>query len=441
MVLLVLALCRPLKAQDPNAPRLSLRDAVERALAHHPTLGASRARREAADAAVAEASATRWPTLSVSGSATQFQQPMIVYPIHAFTPNETPPFDETLFQATAEGSYTLFDGGARGARIRVAGSRAAAAEASLSEAQIALVESVAAAYLQILSRQEVLEAQAEALAALAAELARVRRLFEVGRAAAVEILRVEAAIASSEAEQARLAASLDLAERDLARLTGEPLPGVRAARLVGVSLVDPTLPSREPAVNKAREASPTLRMAEEELQAAQAEVALARSAGLPGLKVVGRYVDWGSASGENALEWNVGLQVSYPVFTGGAVASAVARAEANARGAAERRRLVAAEVLREIDRAYAALEPAEARLRSLAIALARFEEVSRIEKLRLDAGAGTQVDYLKAEADLRAARAARIEAGYDRIRARVELARATGELSPAWLDAYLRNER
>jgi outer membrane protein TolC len=97
-------------------------------------------------------------------------------------------------------------------------------------------------------------------------------------------------------------------------------------------------------------------------------------------------------------------------------------------------------VLREIDRAYAALEPAEARLRSLAIALARFEEVSRIEKLRLDAGAGTQVDYLKAEADLRAARAARIEAGYDRIRARVELARATGELSPAWLDAHLRNE-
>lgn len=56
-----------------------------------------------------------------------------------------------------------------------------------------------------------------------------------------------------------------------------------------------------------------------------------------------------------------------------------------------------------------------------------------MEKLRLDTGAGTQTDYLRAEADLLSARAELAAARHTVIGARVELARATGALTLDWL--------
>ena len=61
-------------------------------------------------------------------------------------------------------------------------------------------------------------------------------------------------------------------------------------------------------------------------------------------------------------------------------------------------------------------------------------EVARIEQLSLDAGAGTQTDYLRAEADLARARSLLVEAEHAEIAARVELARVVGELTTEWLN-------
>ena len=57
--------------------------------------------------------------------------------------------------------------------------------------------------------------------------------------------------------------------------------------------------------------------------------------------------------------------------------------------------------------------------------------------IALEAGARTQPDYLRAEAELRRARASLIRARYDEIAAVLRLARAAGALSPARLDQML----
>jgi len=64
-------------------------------------------------------------------------------------------------------------------------------------------------------------------------------------------------------------------------------------------------------------------------------------------------------------------------------------------------------------------------------------EVARIEQLALEAGAGTQTDFLRADADLRKSRAQLIEARHMEILARIQLARTTGELSVEWLASTL----
>src|SRR5687768_13301984 len=64
-------------AQD----RLSLPGAVDRALTRFPAVEAARARQEEAAEALGEARAARRPRGRVTGSAIQYQEPMVVTPI------------------------------------------------------------------------------------------------------------------------------------------------------------------------------------------------------------------------------------------------------------------------------------------------------------------------------------------------------------------------
>jgi outer membrane protein TolC len=420
--------------------RLTLADAAARALSYYPSVQASAAAVESAEASVEEADAGRFPTLAVGASATRYQEPMIVHPIHAFTPNFLPPFDENLFQALAEVRYELYDGGGRSSRRAESRARKEGAQSSLLEARQRLLSQLIREYLSVLSRAKMLEAQDGLIQALEAEHSRVKQLFDVGRAATVDLLRVEASIAAARAERVRLLSFLDVSQRNVARLVGLDASETEAAKLAPVTVVDASLPPREEIQRSALESSPSARVAREELAAAEAAVDGSESRRLPTVNVDGRYINYGSASGANSLEWNVGLSVAYTVFNGGAVSSAVARASSAARVAREKLRWAELDVAGDVDRALSAIEEARARVESLKTAEARFAEVSRIEKLRLETGVGTEADYLRAEADRFSAEAGLIDAGYSEVAARAELARVTGALSPDWVRGNFRSE-
>ena len=432
-LLLIALVAIPLQAQE----RLTLPAAVERALAQFPSVEAARARQQQAREALGEAQAGRGPRGRVTASATQYEEPMVVTPIHGFGPGLFPEFDETLLQGQLSLSYTLYDGGATGARIRAAGGQLGGAGAALGTAEQALAQQVAAAFLTALGKQQVLAAHDTRLSALNAELERSHLRLEVGKAPQVEVLRAEAALASARAQRVSLASALDKAERDLARLLGAPVAETRAPLLVAARLAEPALPNREEVAKAAIEASPAVAQARTQLAVAEANVSLAESALRPELRAVANLNDWGSSEGHAATEWNAGFQVSVPLFDSGATRRRIAGAEAARRVAAEQVRLAETQVREDVDRAAAAVEEAQARVESLEKAAERFAEVVRVEKLLLDHGAGTQTDYLNAEADVLAARASLAEAEQSVILARVDLARAAGQLTPAWLKANL----
>jgi outer membrane protein len=433
--LLPLALAAlPVQSQEP----LTLAGAVERALARFPAVEAARARREEAGAALEAEELSRRPRGRFTASATQFEEPMVVTPIHGFGPGLFPDFDETILQGQLTVSYTLYDGRATEARIRGARSQLAGAGAALGGAEQELAARVAAAYLRALGRSRVLAAHDRRVAALEAELGRARQRFDVGKAPQVEVIRAEAALAGASAERVSYAAALDNAERELARLLGASLDEVRASRLATVEERDRTLPDREALVRAGIEASPAVLQTREQLAAAAAAVTLAESALKPELRAVANVNEWSSSELDLTTEWNAGFQLTVPLFDGGSQRRRVARAEAARRAAAEQVRLAETAVREEVDRAAAAAEEARARVESLAKAVERFAEVARVQKLTLDAGAGTQIDYLSAEADLLASRAHLAEAEHAAILARVDLARAAGRLTPAWLRENLR---
>jgi outer membrane protein len=438
-VLMFLALAAP---QDTS--RLTLAAALRGALDRYPTIAAARASRDQAAAAVGEARAPLLPRLSLDAAVTRYELPSIIYPLHGLNLASPPEFGTSLAQGAATLSYTLWDFGGRANRLRAAQASEDAAGAALDASSAALVARVAGAYLRVLTIHGILAAQDQQLAALAAESDRIHRLLAAGRAARVEVLRMEATVSRARADREGTAASLDVAERDLAQLADVPVERARGEALEPLRLRDTTsTPDRDELLARARGANPELLQAQRGADAGRAQLAAARATRFPELRLQGSYVDRGTASaGWPPLaglkgEWQAGVQLSYPLFTGGQRTSAIRRADADARLRAEQVRAAALQLEQSVDRALGAAREARARVAALTTAVAQFDEVVRIRRLTLETGSGTQTDYLDAETDLLRARASLVDARHAEIAAHVELARVTGELTPDWLGAAL----
>ncbi|HWO89956.1 MAG TPA: TolC family protein [Gemmatimonadales bacterium] len=424
-----------LALQDTS--RLTLVRAVERALAQYPAVGAARALVDRAAAERGEAGSQRLPRLIVEGSLTRFEEPMLVYPLHGFptvpAPGSiVPTFDRTLVQGSAFLSWTVYDFGQRSSRLRAATELGRGSEAALTATEQAVAARTAGAYLRVLTVGEVLAAQSQRLAALTAEARRVRQLLAEGKAARIEVLRVDAEAARARSDSIATASQLEVAERELATLTG--MERVRAAALDPVPIRDTAVPEPDRAelLERAAAFSPELAEARIRLSSARAAEAAARAARLPELRLTAGIVDRGRASGNFQAEWQAGLGVSYALWTGGGRASQIRRAAAETRAAAEQVRLAEQSLEQSLDRALAALREARARVVALRAAAEQSEEVARIERTALEIGTATQNEYLEAEANLLRTRAQLIEARNGELVALVELARLTGELDPEW---------
>jgi outer membrane protein len=419
---------------------LTLKQAL--ALAHetHPSVGAARASEEAASAAVGRAKSRWWPQLGTGASLVQYDEPMIVAPIHGFAPEEIAKieFERTLIAGNVSLIWPLFEGGARGAQISGARSEAAGAAAGLVATEMGLTARVTVAYLEVLTAGGVLDAQDRRIESLVAERRRVDQLLAEGQAAQVELLRVEAGLAETEAERVATAARLDLAERELARLIDVPPAAARVERLLPVRLAEAATPGdRVEFIRLALDNNPELEMSRRRVETAEAGHRLAKAAWLPRLDVTSGYQAFSSDAGNTTDLWNVGIALSYPLFTGGDRSNAVGQARAQAEIARQELRLAELQAEEGVDRALNAVLSTGALVDALTRAVQHQSEVARIELLSLEAGAGTQTDYLRAEADLSRARSLLVEARHAEIAARVELARVIGELTLEWLDGNL----
>ncbi len=412
---------------------VSVVDATERALTRYPSVAAAAARVDESRAVVGEARAAQRPTLQVRATATQYEQDMLVSPIHGFQAGLTPPFDPTLFQTVVTASYPLYDGAFRSSRVRQTERMSEAATQAATTVVHGVIAQVVTSYGRVLSRAQVLRAHDQRVRALDAEQQRATRLFDTGRAARLDVLRANAALASAAAERVSLAEALDVAERELARLVDGPAAETRADQLLPFALGELEGRDRAALADAARRTSPAIREARLRVDAADVAIALVESERRPRLDVVGNVINFGSAHGRFSTEWNAGVQLAHPIFNGGATTQRLARARAARAAEAAQVRVAELRVDAEVDRALSAAAEAAARSESLSVAEARFAEVARIEQLRLDTGPGVQTDYLRAEADLLAARASLAEVEFGALAARIELARVTGELDVDWL--------
>jgi outer membrane protein TolC len=425
----------PTAAQDE---RLTVHDAVRLSLENHPRLAATEAARQSAAAALRETKADRIPQATLEASATRFQEPMLVAPLHSLDIAASPPqFENTLIQSRFTVGYLLFDGGRRGAGIGQARALDESAGAAVASARMSVLEEVTWAYLEVLTASGVDEANRRRVAALEAERRRVDQLLTEGRAARVELLRVDAALASAQADLVAAQSAVAVASRTLARVIGVEPGAIVPAGLAAV--IATPIPLAADPIPEALTTNPDLEQVRQRSNALREAERGARATWFPAVRLTGGIQTFGSANGHFSAEWQGAVVVSYPLFTGGARKGGTARAAAAAVEAAEELRLMEWRVEEAVERAMASYQESQARVPALSTAVQHLEEVARIEQLSLATGAGVQTDYLAAEAELARARAELVRARHVAIAVRVTLARATGHLSVAWLTEYLEN--
>ncbi|MBI2408992.1 MAG: TolC family protein [Gemmatimonadetes bacterium] len=425
-----------------DSTRLTVAAAVDRALASHPTLAAARANVDAASADVRQMRAAWLPSVSLDGAVNKFEKPMIVWPLHGLDLRDPPSFDTELSQASLGAAYTLYDFGARSSRVKTAEAQRDAADATLGATEQQLLARTLGAYLRVLTSRGVLAAENQRVGALTSEAKRARDRLAAGKAARLDTLRAAAELTSAIADRVLSTANVDVAEHELARLMGVPFATVRDAPLasVGLSRAAANDAERKDMIARAGNANVDVQLAERRADAAAASVGAAKAGRLPQLQASSAIIDRSNITGRWLSEWQVGVGLSWPIFTGGARQSAVDRAVATSRAAQEQVRITRLSAEQQVDDARAAFDASRARVFALEAAAQQADEVARITALSRDVGDGTQTDYLIAEAALFRARSGLVQARHAVIAARVELARVLGELNRSWIVTSLESQ-
>lgn len=435
---LLASVAGPLASQEPerdpdpghlNTTALSLDQAIAFALHNHPLLDRARANRGAASGGIRLARAAALPTLALAGTSTRFAEPMVVAPLHGFDPAAPPAFDRTLVQGRVEAAYRLFDGGARAARTAAARADLGAADATLRAAREEVLAGVTNAYVGRATAAMRTAAADWRVVAADAERRRTIRAFEAGAAPAVDTLRAHAEILSARVELANAEALEDVAVRELARWMGVDADTTELAQVPLWVLKDPTPPAGVASAS----ASADVERAASRARSADATAAAARASRLPKLDLQAGLLEFGSGAGDFQGEWQAGVAVSFPVFTGGARGAEIDRAAALARAADADLRLARLGQESRIDHSRAALTAATGRVVALEQRVEALEEIERIVRLSASEGAATTTEALDAGADLSEARADLATAIAERVRALLELARAQGLLTAEWI--------
>jgi len=308
-----------------------------------------------------------------------------------------------------------------------------AARWSMEATEAQLLERVTEAYLGVLSAREIRAATERHVQALESERDRAERHLAEGTAPRVEVLRAEAALLDARAQATSAQARVGLAERSLARVMGTDVDSLegRALQEVGMGAAVAPGATAHPLVERSRRAA----------DGAQARLDQERASLLPRISASAGLLDYGNLGSDHVAEWQAGLRVSWPIFTGGARSASIRRAEAEVRAAEGDLRNTELQIGTATDAAEAALTESTARADALAAAVVQWEEVARIEGLSVREGVGTQADLLRAEAGLFQARAGFARARHESALARVRLARALGNLNMTWMATALEMAR
>lgn len=450
----VLALVLGTLLTAASAQAEDLKSVYERALANDPQIREADALRRAAREARPQAWAAILPQISGSASKTradttssgQFPQeqrlPSGQTVVLNFLSSSTSEPETDRWSLDLRQSLISWD---NWVAIKRASRQVAQAEADFQAAEQQLIVRVGEAYFNVLAAQDTVEAQSSALEAISRQLEQAEKRFEVGLIAVTDVQEAKAARDSA-------AAAVIAAKRQLAS-TEELLREITAEKYVELAKPGESMPlkSPEPAdeaqwVERSMEQNLALVSSRLAADIARDNVRAAFGGHLPELDLVASKSSTEQTSPINFSSGNVGtrtsdsedesysLQVTLPIFSGGAAQSRVRQSEFQWRAARERLTRVSRQTERQARDAYLGVISEISRVNALRQALESNQTALKATEAGYEVGTRTAVDVLEARRNLTQAQTNYSRSRYDYILNVLRLRFASGTLDRATLE-------
>jgi outer membrane protein len=409
-------------AAESGVLRLTVDDAVARAIAASPRLARLFALEAAAEALTRGARGERWPEVGLGAGYTRRSE---VPELAIFVPTSDPaqplqrvvvfPNIEDNWRLRAGLSLPLYTGGRTSGQMAAAEHGRTAASEDLRAGRADLVLETRTAYWSLVTAREAHRVLQDAIRAFDGHLADARNRERFGMAARNEVLAVEVERDRAELDRLQAEAAADVAEANLRRLLDLP-PATRVEALDPLEAAAAPAPEVETLVAEAEASRAERKALAARVAAANAVAGAERGARLPQIALNGGYTyanpnrDVVPPTAEWKDTWDVGIGITWSLFDGGKRSAAEARARALATAAREQLRELDRAIRLEVTQRALELRTSKARLAVAERAVASAAESRRVAADRYREGIIPSSELLDAEIARERAALARAEA-------------------------------
>lgn len=262
-------------------------------------------------------------------------------------------------------------------------------------------------YFDVLLAQDQLSTIDAELAAIESELQRARRALEVGTGTITDVNEAQARFDRVQADRLRAENNLTVTRETLRRIIGE-----QAGPLVGLeedfSAQPPTPTERAAWAERAERYNLTVRLAEQNLELAREEVTMEQGSRYPRVDLVARYgrgyqseagrADSPAVGGDIESErTTVGVQLSMPLYTGGATSSRIRERQAERDAVFSETLEAKRSAALEAESAYLNLTSNLRQIQALEQALSSIRSTERSTERGIEVGLRTTLDLLNVQ--------------------------------------------
>lgn len=429
-IILLLTAILPAAAQTPDGEEaLTLDEAVQLALSRHPDIGKARAAADALKGKIREVRAQALPEATVTASGTRWRDPSLLNAsgIDKF-PEELRkaliPVGINRFDYGISVKQPLYTAGKIGTALRLASVEAEGSMIDIDRAEQDLALEVVKAYYGLLwaERYRDLVAATQEQRKRHAEMARTR--FQNGVATEVDVLRSEVAVANGAPDLVRAENAIRQARALLNYYLARPVDfPTRTSQEFELKPWDQQ--DLEALAQEAERSRPELsrlriaeRSAEYQLQLARAESRLRLDA-TAGFGISTRLTE--NLFNSDFTRWNVGVNLTLPVFDGFRRSGLVAQAVANQRAVRLEREKVQQQVRLGLQQALDEVRAAQETINAARANISQAERVLAMTQENYRYGAATTLDIVDAQTALSVARTNLLKGLHDYAVARANL--------------------
>lgn len=316
------------------------------------------------------------------------------------------------------------------------------ARAKFTLAEQSLILRVVQAYLDVLVARKNIEVAEAQLKATGEQLALAKRGFETGANAITDIDEARSRTDLARAQRIAALNELEVKRAELEKVAGQ-IPQT-LADLQSAVLVPKPQPD-DPAIwiKQARENNPAVLAPQAALHAAESDVGRSRAEYLPTLDMVasvGQNYSSGSLNVPNDFATHsnsslAGVQLTVPLFAGGATRSRVTEALANKNRAAAELEAARRQAASDARQAYSSVVNGWAQIEALESAIESGKSAVKGNQIGYNLGIRMNIDVLNAQQQLYTAQRDWIKARYDTLFQGFKLKAAAGVLTEADVSA------